>query len=206
MSTANACVLRKPEAIQSPRIYRRRRPERTVLYQAVQENIETYFSQARWEDPLGKGVPAYVEHDLRQYLTCGLLAHGFSRAFCEHDPKMITAVLRIVLDVIEQALRQLSGCDYTTARVGASSYLHRFGSSLNPHVHFHCCVTDGLFNAEAEGVKFHGIEAITEEDLQGIQQTLRRRLIGLFKRRGLLEPEQAQDLLSWVSREKELVR
>jgi starch phosphorylase len=25
------------------------------------------------------GVPAYVEHDLRQYLTCGILAHGFTR-------------------------------------------------------------------------------------------------------------------------------
>jgi hypothetical protein len=59
------------------------------------------------------------------------------------------------------------------------------GSSLKPHVHFHCCVTDCLFSAEARGgVKFHGIEAITEEDLQRIQQTLRRRLIGLFKRRG----------------------
>jgi hypothetical protein len=67
-------------------------------------------------------------------------------------------------------------------------------------VHFHCCVTDGLFSAEAEGVKFHGIEAIAEKDLQRIQQTLRRCLIRLFKRRGLLEPELAQDLLSWVSR------
>jgi hypothetical protein len=67
-------------------------------------------------------------------------------------------------------------------------------------------VTDGLFSVEADGVKFHGIEAITEEDLQKIQQTLRRRLIGLFKRRGLLEPKQAQDLLSWVSRYKEFVR
>jgi hypothetical protein len=206
MSTANACVPRKPEATHPSGIYRRRRPERTVLYHAVQENIETYLSQARWEDPLGGAVPAYVEHDLRQYLTCGLLAHGFARAFCEHDPKMITAVLRIVLDVIEQALRQLSGCDPIKARFGAISYLHRFGSSLNPHVHFHCCVTDGLFSAEADGVDFHGIEGITEEDLQRIQQTLRRRLIGLFKRRGLLEPEQAQDLLSWVSRYRELVR
>ena len=118
---------------------------------------------------------------------------------------MITAVRRIVLDVVEQALRQLSGCDHIKARFGAISYLHRFGSSLNPHIHFHCCVTDGLFSAEADGVDFHGIEAITEEDLQRIQQTLRRRIIGLFKRRGLLEPEQAQDLLSWVSRYKEFV-
>jgi hypothetical protein len=82
-------------------------------------------------------------------------------------------MLRIFLDVVEQALRQLSGCDHTTARFGAISCLHRFGSSPNPHVHFHCCVTDGLFSAEADGVKFHGIEAITEEDLQRIQQTLR---------------------------------
>jgi hypothetical protein len=83
MSTANACVPRKPEATPSPGIYRRRRPERTVLCQAVQENIETYLSQARWEAPLGNAVPAYVEHDLRQYLTCGILAHGFARAFCD---------------------------------------------------------------------------------------------------------------------------
>ena len=62
---------------------------------------------------------------------------------------------------------------------------------MNPHVHFHCCVTDVLFSAETEGVKFHGIQAITEEDLQRIQQTLRRRLIGLFKPRDLLEPDQA---------------
>ena len=88
MSTANACVPRKPEATPSPSIYRRRRPERTVLYQAVQENIETYLSQARCEAPLGGAVPDYVEHDLRKYLKCGILAHGFARAFCDecgHD-------------------------------------------------------------------------------------------------------------------------
>jgi len=61
MSAVSACVLRKPEATQSPGIYRRRRPERTVRYQAVQGNIETYLSQTCWEDPLGGAVPAYVE-------------------------------------------------------------------------------------------------------------------------------------------------
>jgi hypothetical protein len=109
--------------IHPPGIYRRRRPERTVLYQAVQENIETYLSQAHWENPLGDAVPAYVEYDLRQYLTCGIFAHGFARTFCEHDPKMITAVLRIFLDVVDQALRQLSGCNPIKARFGANSTL-----------------------------------------------------------------------------------
>jgi hypothetical protein len=38
-------------------------------------------------------------------------------------------------------------------------------------VYFHCCVTDGLFSVDADGVNFHGIEAITKEDLQRIQPT-----------------------------------
>jgi hypothetical protein len=105
----------------------------------------------------------------------------------------VTGAGRVSAGAQAACLRQLSGCDPIKARFGAISYLHRFGSSLNPHIHFHCCVTDGLFSAEAEGVKFHGIGVITEEDLQRIQQTLRRRLIGLFKR----QPDQAQDLLSW---------
>jgi hypothetical protein len=29
--------------------------------------------------------------------------------------------------------------------MGAVSFLHRFGSSLNPHFHYHVCVVDGLF-------------------------------------------------------------
>jgi hypothetical protein len=89
MSAVSACVSHQPEATPCPGIYRRRRPERTVRYQAVPENIETYLSQARWEAPLGGAVPAYVEqYDLRQYLTCGILAHGFACAFCDecgHD-------------------------------------------------------------------------------------------------------------------------
>jgi hypothetical protein len=85
------------------------------------------------------------------------LEHGLS-ALAEVEVERVSPVqlvLRIVLDVVEQALRHLSGCDPIKARFGAISYLHRFGSSLNPHVHFHCCVTDGLFSVEADGVKFH---------------------------------------------------
>jgi len=29
--------------------------------------------------------------------------------------------------------------------MGAVSFLHRFGSSLNPHFHYHLCVVDELF-------------------------------------------------------------
>ena len=70
-------------------MYQRRRPERSVAYQVVQQNLETWLARRRaggldagaeWVvDP----VPAYVERDLRKYLECGILAHGFARARCE---------------------------------------------------------------------------------------------------------------------------
>jgi hypothetical protein len=31
------------------------------------------------------------------------------------------------------------------ARFGAASFIHRFGASLNRHIHYHCCVIDGVF-------------------------------------------------------------
>ena len=54
--------------------YSRRRPEHTVLYQLVQQHLETYLARAREEDGDGQRVPAYVERAFRRYLACGILA------------------------------------------------------------------------------------------------------------------------------------
>ena len=35
------------------------------------------------------------------------------------------------------------------APVGAIAFIHRFGSSLNGHVHLHVCVVDGVFEEVA---------------------------------------------------------
>lgn len=60
--------------------YRRRQPEKTVLYQVVRKYVETFL--ALGEMYHDKGYPAYVEKDLRGYLECGILAHGFARVRC----------------------------------------------------------------------------------------------------------------------------
>jgi hypothetical protein len=62
------------------RVYRRRRPERTPLYRAVQGHLETYLTLAREGHNEGASVPQYVEREFRRYLECGILAHGFARA------------------------------------------------------------------------------------------------------------------------------
>ena len=67
-------------------MYQRRRPEWSAAYQVVRENLGTWLAQRRagrlvaganW---VVDAVPGYVERDLRKFLECGILAHGFARA------------------------------------------------------------------------------------------------------------------------------
>ena len=61
-------------------VYRRRRPERTLLYRLVQTHLATWL--ARHDDGQGRSAPALTEREFRRYLDCGILAHGFARARC----------------------------------------------------------------------------------------------------------------------------
>ncbi len=70
----NACCARRQGEGGALGLYRRRRPAETVLYQVVQEHLETFLTLA--DDPNGPGLPGYVERDFRKYLKCGILAHG----------------------------------------------------------------------------------------------------------------------------------
>ena len=72
-----------PEWAGSRNVYRPRRPTTTPLYPVVQHHLETFLAQATERDPMGYGVPSWVEKDLRAYLRCGILAHGFARVRCE---------------------------------------------------------------------------------------------------------------------------
>lgn len=64
-----------------PTHYERHRPEETVLYLIVQENLETFLSQVEMET--GQSLPDFVTNEFEAYLRCGILAHGFLRAKCE---------------------------------------------------------------------------------------------------------------------------
>jgi hypothetical protein len=239
-------------------VYRRRRPERTPLYRAVQGHLETHLALAREGHDDGEGVPQYVEREFRRYLECGILAHGFARARCgqcghdfliafsckgrglcpscnarrmaqtaahlvdqvfpplpvrqwvlsvpkrlryflQHEPEAIGAVLHIFLRVIEARLRQGSSC--ARGRLGAVSFVQRFGSALNAHVHFHCCVIDGVFAEGKEGqVQFAEAATLTPEDLAAVQQQVRTRVLRWFARAGHLDAADARDMASWDHR------
>jgi hypothetical protein len=136
------------------------------------------------------------------------------RYFLQRDGAVLNMVLRIFLRVIAQSLQSCSPgaaqVDKATLHIGAIAFIHRFGSSLNAHVHFHVCVVDGVFEAVAlegdadadvqaspPGVVFHPACAIDAPAVAQVQADLRKRILRAFVARGLLESCDAKDMLAY---------
>ena len=140
------------------------------------------------------------------------------RYFMQRDGAVLGMVLRIFLRVIAQTLQVNSpgaaNADNAALHIGAVAFIHRFGSSLNEHVHFHVCAVDGVFEevageggaaaqaqaraqACAPGVIFHPATGIDTEAVAKAQASLRRRILRAFVGRGLLEGFEAQEMLGY---------
>jgi hypothetical protein len=127
-------------------------------------------------------------------------------------PRAVVALTKIFLTEIEQHLLAASGGapDAETPRaprprLGGISFLHRFGSALNHHVHLHACVTDGVFvraPAQAAGdapPAFLSARPINQADLAALTERVRRRLVRWFRLARLLDAAAAADMLAWVN-------
>jgi len=61
--------------------YKRHQPERTLLYQIIDQHYPDFLAQLAAE---GKWLPDYVQQEFTGFLKCGLLEHGFLRVRCEN--------------------------------------------------------------------------------------------------------------------------
>ena len=137
------------------------------------------------------------------------------RYFMQQGGPVLGMVLRIFLRVIAQTLQTHSPgaalVDKAALHIGAVAFIHRFGSSLNEHVHFHVCVVDGVFEAVAgEGdanadvqaaapsVIFHPASAIDADAVAQVQTTLQKRILRAVVARGLLESCDAKEMLAYA--------
>jgi hypothetical protein len=102
------------------------------------------------------------------------------RPYLHHRPKTATAVLHILLRALKATLKEASPTAPATASIGALSFLHRFGSSLNPQfIELSFASFDGL-----AGHLFGALRAV-------ISRAAR------LARHGILEPHDAEDMLGW---------
>jgi hypothetical protein len=195
-----------------PKLYNPRHPERTLLYQTIAEHFETWFELASAGQRMVETAAHLTDHVFPRLLVRQwvLSVPKRLRYFMQRDGAVLNMVLRIFLRVIAQSLQ--SNCpgaahvDRAALHIGAVAFIHRFGSSLNGHVHFHVCVVDGVFEevagdtdaqSSSPGIVFHPASAIDEAAVAQVQTDLRRRILRAFVGRGLLESCDAKDMLAY---------
>ena len=61
--------------------YRPRDAEHGVMYRVIDEHLEAFLDAAAHHAD-GSRLPAFVEEEFRDFLTCGVLARGFARLRC----------------------------------------------------------------------------------------------------------------------------
>ena len=52
-----------------------------MLYRVIEEHFEAFLETAKGQAD-GSTQPEFVEQEFRDFLTCGVLAHGFARLQC----------------------------------------------------------------------------------------------------------------------------
>jgi hypothetical protein len=79
----------------------------------------------------------------------------YDRRACRIDPSQELSVYTRILELQKS-------CDgiRDDAKIGAVSFIQRFGLRLNLHLHFHCVVLDGVFYIAA-GDHFAGYFRVT---------------------------------------------
>jgi hypothetical protein len=216
-----------------------------VLHRVVRAHLETFLGHARetYEAP----VPRYVEQELRGYLRCGVLAHGFVHARCDacgHDllvafsckgrgvcpscagrrmantaAHLVDRVLPVVpvrqwvlslpfelrmlaafrADVLSALSRIFVEAIFGRYRArarerglvgtecGAVTFVQRFGSSLNLHVHFHVMVMDGTFShGDGAQMLFHEARTPDRGELLAVARRVHDRAVRWLRSRELL--------------------
>ncbi len=141
------------------------------------------------------------------------------RYFLQRDGAALNTALRIFLRVVQHSLVEhcpgAARSGKAVQRIGAVAFIHRFGSSLNTHVHFHCCVVDGVFepmpggngdeaNSVAQttgqttdappGVAFHRASGLDDAGVAQVRADARKRILRAFVRRGLIEADDAKEM------------
>jgi len=127
------------------------------------------------------------------------------RCFLADRHNAIAALTRIFVEEIERLLCTAAGStregDRPSAarpRLGAVSFLHRFGSALNHHVHLHACATDGFFVPNGDRPPaFLPARPITQADLATLAEKVRRRVVRWFRMKRFLDADAAAAMLRW---------
>ena len=107
------------------------------------------------------------------------------RAIAAFRADVLTALSRIFVESVFMRYRaDARRLGLAPAECGAVTFVQRFGSSLNLHVHFHVVVLDGVFTRDShDDLHFHPAEPPDREELITIAKRVHRRVAAWLARR-----------------------
>ena len=112
------------------------------------------------------------------------------------DHKLCRAVLAVYTRALLGFYRKrakVSG--HPDGRTGTVTVIQRFGGALNLNVHFHTLAVDGVFVRERDGsLRFAAAKAPTDLEVEALLGVVRKRVLRLLVRRGLLCDEAGASL------------
>ncbi len=121
------------------------------------------------------------------------------RYFLDRDADCLKRVVGIAMRDVQRATAGASTSTAAAGRSGGEIFVHRFGATLNAHVHLHLCMLDGVVAQGWQGLAFRRAE-VDEACVERVQAALRQRVLRLFARRGLLSSETVGVMQGWGHR------
>jgi hypothetical protein len=112
------------------------------------------------------------------------------------DHKLCRAVLAVYTRALLGFYRKRAKASgHRDGRTGTVTVIQRFGGALNLNVHFHTLTVDGVFVREPDGsLRFVAAKAPTDWEVEGLLGLVRKRVLRLLVRRGLLCEEAGESL------------
>ena len=108
------------------------------------------------------------------------------------DPKALSVVLRCCKRALFAQLRRRGrALGMKVGRPAAIVAIQVFGGALNLNVHFHVVVPDALFVIDGETLRIEHLPPPTDEDIDALLATVRRKVTSLFERGPLAADEVA---------------
>ena len=90
-----------------------------------------------------------------------------------------------------------AGFTNKTARTGAVTLIQRFGSALNPNIHFHMLFLDGVYVDQPDGsARLRWVKVSTSAELTQLAHTIAYRVGRFLERQGLLERDAENSYLA----------
>jgi hypothetical protein len=116
------------------------------------------------------------------------LPHAFRYRLAYDHPRMVAVFGLFVRAVLRFYAHRAKASGLPNAETGAITFVQRFGSAANLHVHAHVLVMDGVLTAaDGGGVTFHQLPSPSDRELHALLETVRRRVLRHLRRHGWVD-------------------